>query len=255
MKQNLNIEAEGQELNSLFTINTILKKTSGVYCISINKNFYIGSAVNLYQRLHSHKSQLLKNKHPNTHLQKAFNKYNDVHYSVFKLCNKEDLIKEEQLLIDKFSPKYNIRKEASSNLGLKMSDECKKKHSKRLLKWHKEIGFSEEVKNKIGKANSLIKRTEEQKEHLRKMSTGRKHTEAAKEKNRQKAIIARKTSTNYNFKGENNPQSKLKDYQVKEIIEKLKLGVKGVTIAKQYNVSTFCISLIKLNKSYKHIER
>ena len=255
MKQNLSIEAEGLELVNLFTINTSLKNTSGIYCISINSNLYIGSAVNLYQRLHSHKSQLLKNKHPNTHLQRAFNKYNDVHYSVFKLCNKEDLIKEEQLLIDKFSPKYNIRKEASSNLGLKMSDECKKKHSKRLLKWHKEIGFSEEVKNKIGKANSLIKRTEEQKEHLRKIRIGKKHSENSKEKIRQKAVIARKTSINYNFKGEKNPQSKLKDSQVKEIIEKLKQGTKGVVLAKEYNVSTFCISLIKLNKSYKHIER
>lgn len=30
---------------------------------------------------------------------------------------------------------------------------------------------------------------------------------------------------------------------------------KGVSLAKEYNVSTFCISLIKLNKTYKHINR
>ena len=255
MKQNINIEAEGNELVNLLNIAPSLRKISGVYCISINNNLYIGSAVNLYQRLHNHKSQLLKSNHANSHLQRAFNKYTVAYYSIYKLCNKENLINEEQLYINKLSPKYNIRKEAFSNFGLKMSDECKKKHSKSALKWHKEIGFSEETKNKIGKANSLYKRTEEQKEYLKIINTGKKHTEKAKQLNREKAIIARKTSNNYNFKGEKNPQSKLKDYQIVEILQKLKNGQKGVSLAKEYNVSTFCISLIKLNKTYKHINR
>ena len=65
----------------------------------------------------------------------------------------------------------------------------------------------------------------------------------------------RKESTNYNFKGEKNPQSKLKDYQVLEILQLLSNKVKQVEIAKIYNVSKHCISLIKNNKSYKHIQR
>ena len=90
---------------------------------------------------------------------------------------------------------------------------------------------------------------------MRNTSTGRKHSEESKELNRQKAILARKTSNNYNFKGEKNPQSKLTDLQVVEILKKIKEGVKGVKLANEYNVSTFCISLIKLNKSYKHVSR
>jgi len=132
MKQNMNIEVEGSELISLFNIDVSLRKISGIYCISINGNLYIGSAVNLYQRLHNHKFQLLKNKHVNTHLQRAFNKYNDAYYNVFKLCDKKDLIIEEQLLIDNLKPEYNIRLKADSNLGIKFSDEHKKKLSENI---------------------------------------------------------------------------------------------------------------------------
>lgn len=85
--------------------------------------------------------------------------------------------------------------------------------------------------------------------------TGKKHSEKTKQINKEKAILARKISTKYNFKGEKNPQSKLKDSQVAEIIYKLKNNEKGVVLAKECNVSTFCISLIKLNKTYKHINR
>ena len=136
-----------------------------------------------------------------------------------------------------------------------MSEECRLKLSIASKKWHDEVGFSEEVKNKIGIANSRYKRTEEQKENLRIKITGKKHSEKTKQINKEKAILARKISTKYNFKGEKNPQSKLKDSQVVEIIYKLKNNEKGVVLAKEYNVSTFCISLIKLNKTYKHINR
>ena len=55
------------------------------------------------------------------------------------------------------------------------------------------------------------------------------------------AIKNRANSLNYNFKGEKNPQSKLKDYQILEIRAKLKSGAKGVDLALEYNVSKYCI--------------
>lgn len=63
----------------------------------------------------------------------------------------------------------------------------------------------------------------------------------------------RAESKNYNYKGERNNQSKLKDHQVLEIREKLRDGIKGVQLALEYNVSVSCISLIKRNKSYTHV--
>lgn len=255
MKQNINIEAEGNELENFADIPLSTKNKSGIYFININKNLYIGSACNIYQRLHNHKSQLLNNNHKNIILQRSYNKYNSLYFGVLKFVEKNNLIEEEQFFINSLNPKYNIRKEAKSNYGLKMSNECKLKHSVASKNWHEKVGFSEETKSKIGAANSKYKRTEEQKENLRVKITGKKHSEKTKQINKEKAILARKISAKYNFKGEKNPQSKLKDSQVVEIIYKLKNNEKGVVLAKEYNVSTFCISLIKLNKTYKHINR
>jgi len=67
------------------------------------------------------------------------------------------------------------------------------------------------------------------------------------------AIKNRANSLNYNFKGEKNPQSKLKDCQILEIRVKLKSGAKGADLALEYNVSKYCISLIKNKKTYKHV--
>lgn len=252
---NKNIEVEGSELINFTEIPISIKNKSGIYFISINDNLYIGSACNIYQRLHNHKSNLLKSVHKNIIVQRSYNKYKSLYFGILKFVEKESLIKEEQFFIDNLKPKYNIRKEAKSNYGLKMSEECRLNHSIASKKWHDEVGFSEEVKNKIGTANSRYKRTEEQKENLRVKITGKKHSEKTKQIIKEKAILARKISTKYNFKGEKNPQSKLKDSQVVEIIYKLKNNEKGVILAKEYNVSTFCISLIKLNKTYKHINR
>ena len=57
------------------------------------------------------------------------------------------------------------------------------------------------------------------------------------------------------FSNIDDSSSKLKDYQVFEILELLNTKIKQTEIAKIYNVSKYCISLIKNNKSYKHIER
>lgn len=127
-------------------IETELKKKSGIYKIVINNKFYIGSACNLYQRIHHHKSELLKNKHANTHLQRSFNKHKYFTFEILAECPKEYLLKLEQWFMDSLKPQYNIRKEAKSNYGLRMSEEQKKKHSIISLKWHKEFGFTEETK-------------------------------------------------------------------------------------------------------------
>lgn len=52
-------------------------RTAGIYKIVnvINNKIYVGSAVNLVGRKHTHFSLLRNNKHPNKHIQSAFNKY------------------------------------------------------------------------------------------------------------------------------------------------------------------------------------
>lgn len=240
MFKNIKIEAE-------------LKKKSGIYKITINNKFYIGSACNLYQRIHSHKSNLLKNKHPNNHLQNSFNKYKNFKFEILATCPKEYLLKLEQWFINGLEPTFNIRKEAQSNYGLKMSNECKEKHSISSLKWHSNFGFTEETKRKMSES------MKGRKPHINTINAAieanknRIYTDELIEKLKYAAIKNRANSLNYNFKGEKNPQSKLKDCQILEIRVKLKSGAKGADLALEYNVSKYCISLIKNKKTYKHV--
>lgn len=104
----------------------------GIYKIVCNltEDCYIGSAKNLKTRLSRHRSSLRVNKHYNRHLQNAWNKYGEENFSFEIIDVTSDittLIEREQHWMDLLSPKYNIRKKAESNLGLKHSEESKQK--------------------------------------------------------------------------------------------------------------------------------
>jgi group I intron endonuclease len=108
---------------------------SGIYKIlnTVNGNCYIGSATNLYKRFILHITLLRKNKHRNRHLQGAFNLYGESAFihDIIEYCPKEKLIEREQFWIDSYRTHgeilYNIRIIAKSNLGLKHSEDTKKK--------------------------------------------------------------------------------------------------------------------------------
>ena len=74
----------------------------GVYKITntINNKYYIGSSNNIEYRLKTHFRELLKNNHPNKHLQSSYNKYgiNSFTTEVLEIC--EDIISREQYYID-----------------------------------------------------------------------------------------------------------------------------------------------------------
>jgi predicted GIY-YIG superfamily endonuclease len=55
----------------------ISENVSGIYAIvnTLNNKKYIGSSENLRKRYRQHFNNLNKNKHVNTHLQRAYNKY------------------------------------------------------------------------------------------------------------------------------------------------------------------------------------
>lgn len=106
---------------------------SGIYKIlnwSTNK-FYIGSAIRLRHRLDCHKSELRANKHRNSKLQNAWNKYGekDFTFHVLEHCEKYKLLEREQYYIDTLKPEYNILKIAGSRLGFKHDDKAKEKMS------------------------------------------------------------------------------------------------------------------------------
>lgn len=109
----------------------------GIYLIECieTKKVYIGSAKNLERRKKEHFSNLLKNKHNNKLLQNAWNKYgseNFVFKVLEKLDNENELLFYEQKYIDFFKQThklFNICMIAGNTLGIRMSDEAKKKLS------------------------------------------------------------------------------------------------------------------------------
>lgn len=87
------------------------RRQSGVYIIINTKTqkFYIGSSVNMYNRIHEHIHNLRFRKHHNQHLQSSFNKYGIDAFTIipYLFCNKESRIEEEQKAIDLLKPAYN----------------------------------------------------------------------------------------------------------------------------------------------------
>lgn len=111
-------------------------KKSGIYSIKnlVTGKRYIGSAFDLSGRKATHFYQLRKKKHHNIYLQRSFLKYREENFKfeVLMYCEKEELIKYEQIFIDYYKSEktYNIRKEACNNFGLHHTKKTKNKISK-----------------------------------------------------------------------------------------------------------------------------
>ena len=113
---------------------------SGIYKITnkVNGKIYIGSSIDIKSRWRKHQSQLRHNKHGNSHLQRAWNKYGEENFTFETLEYVQDkykLILCEQKWFDKEKPYeatigYNICPTAGSSLGVKHTDEMKAKVSK-----------------------------------------------------------------------------------------------------------------------------
>ena len=157
---------------------------SGIYRIRnlVNNKTYIGSAIFLSNRKSRHFTSLRDNKHANTHLQNSYNIYgkDSFVFEVLHYCNSRFLINREQAFIDMLKPEYNIRLVAHSNIGIKRSEETRKKISlalkgkkrdaafkEKMSKIAKEAGYgsfkkghvpSEDMRAKISKALTGIKR-------------------------------------------------------------------------------------------------
>lgn len=170
---------------------------TGVYRISnkINKKIYIGSASQsggIRGRYSEHKSDLRSNKHPNKHLQSAWNKYGEVNFifEVILYCDPEKCLFFEQKCLDRYQPwsrdrGYNILKNAGNSLGYKMPTEYINFLRKRMiddnpmkLEINKEKirGSKNGMFGRIGYNRGFIyKHSEETKQKLREINLGKKN--------------------------------------------------------------------------------
>lgn len=81
---------------------------SGIYKLIIENKIYIGSSVNLEQRLKTHKRQLLSGTHGNNKLQNAYNKYKNFDFELVEFVERDKLQQREQYWIDLLNPYYNL---------------------------------------------------------------------------------------------------------------------------------------------------
>jgi group I intron endonuclease len=209
------------------------KNKSGIYIIKtkVNNRFYIGSAINLYSRMHTHLTHLKQNKHCNLKLQRFVNKYGieNLFFECIELCDKENLITKEQFYIDTLKPFYNIAKIAGSTLGIKITKEQSEKLSKLRKGKQNSLGrkYSKETIIKMSESAKKRGLHPNFKEASKKANTGRKHTKEHREK------VSLK-------------QKKITIEQQKEVVNLLLKGFFQKDIALKFNVSQRVISKIKL---------
>lgn len=117
----------------------IEKYKIGIYCIenTLNNKKYIGSSVNIYNRILKHRSLLRNLKHENIILQNSWVKNKEESFICYVLeeCNEEDLLHREQYWINKLNSYYNITKNVIRN---NLSEESKIKISNTLKNGYKE---------------------------------------------------------------------------------------------------------------------
>lgn len=136
--------------------------------IKTNK-VYIGSSVNLYNRLKNYLSfSFLKNK---TKKGKSIiynsllkNNYCNFNLDILEYCHKKNLIEREQFYLDLLKPQYNICKIAGSSKGYKHSEEVIEKiRTLNIGKKHSNV-----TRKKIGNSNKLAIRTNQKTNFLTK---------------------------------------------------------------------------------------
>lgn len=142
-----------------------------ILSLSCPEKLYIGSAVDFLDRQRTHLIALRTHKHKNRKVQSHFDKYgeNDLVFEIVEeVVLKENLLAREQHYLDTLNPTFNICKVANSSLGVKRTEEykrkmslskkgkphrpeCKAEKSARQKGWQQALGFkhTEEAKRNI----------------------------------------------------------------------------------------------------------
>jgi group I intron endonuclease len=155
---------------------------TGIYLIEISEYKYVGSAINIKVRWSNHLGRLSRNIHENSFMQNVFNKLgkDKLTFSVLEYCEKELLIEREQYYIDTYFDMFdnkmmNICKVAGSKLGLKHSDETRKRMSEA------NIGkkLSDETRKRMSEARTGSKHSDETKKKMSEASRKLKYDSIA----------------------------------------------------------------------------
>lgn len=110
-------------------------EASGIYQIrnTVNGKIYVGSAKCFRKRWAVHMHGFRHSKHPNRYLMRAWGKYGAeaFRFEILETCNLPELIVREQFWIDTLRPSYNLAPKAGNCLGVKHSEETRRRVSER----------------------------------------------------------------------------------------------------------------------------
>lgn len=223
-----------------------MTRNGGVYKITniLNNKCYIGSTTSFNTRFNSHKHFLRKNKHPNSHLQNAWNLYGENNF-VFEILekiedpNEEILLQKEQYFADLINPQYNLLKIVKSCLGYKHTEETKKKHRKYDPETIKNIreGYKvftvKELSSKYGISPRYIRSIVENKRWYDENYQSKLSNKDFRKKISKPKMKRKSSKLNYSI--------------ANAIREEYKSDISQQELAKKYNVSQGTISKILLN--------
>lgn len=206
----------------------------GIYKITniVDGKIYIGQTVNYEKRKRSHRNYLLNNKHCNSYLQRAFNKYglDSFKIELIQECKIDELDDLEKFYIKK----YNC---------------CNEDHGYNMMyggqKYRK---FTQEVKEKMSRARKGKKLSEE---HKRKISLANKNKVMSKEAIEKMKLAKKLNPTGV---GEDNFNAVISDDVAEKIIDDLILNKTVKELEIKYSVTPDIIYNLMYNKSYKHIK-
>lgn len=154
---------------------------------TITGDYYIGSSVDLRERLWNHRWRLNRNCHGNEYLQRSWNKYggDNFTFETILYCDKSMTLYYEQVILDGLKPTFNIAKNAVAfMLGLHHAETTKRKISEANTGNHHTI----EARHKMSEAKTGTHPTEEHRLKLSEALIGNKrclgfhHTEETKQK-------------------------------------------------------------------------
>ena len=226
-----------------------MNHSGGVYYIKnlVNNKLYIGSSVDIQQRIAAHKTELRNGKHKNNYLQNSWNKYGEDSFEFGIIeeidASKEDLRDVEQYYMDYFDV-------CNRENGFNISCDAERYIPDEFHKKMRSIMYSKEKNPFYGKHH-----TSQTKEIIRQSKLGLELND-----NQRKALeLGRGTKywTNETYdklrsanRGEKSGTAKLKEKDVIQILQMIKDGFTQKYIAEKFEVKISEVSRIKNRKRW-----
>lgn len=254
----------------------------GIYMIKniANGKVYVGKAKDIIGRWGAHVGGLLKNKHGNEHLQRAWNKYGEenFYFTILEEVELENQDEREKYWIQhckSYDPQFGYNKTYGGEGGIPTEETLLKlkkvKNTKEFLDKNRDfqtgVSLPKELSKKIkaSKQKNFKQFTRQEIEDIvKRRKNGEYYINIANDYgvcyNVIRSIVlenapetkTRKTSKN--TKSRSNGNFKLSDEEVREIKRLLQKGTNYQVLSEKYNVSKSTIKRIRLGTHYQWVE-